>query len=387
MIALLVGIINGVFDIAYNMQRTFEASVTNDYGESLSVKVVADSGRPPFLWYLAWRVGNNPVTTVNIGIMIIPSGTNIGNLKVTYYIKGVSGANSKKFLSATSLSATSGQQITNSTGNVDIDTHLSQLGLSTTQDQTVNYIVYCKVEGTGLISGETLVAEVAETQFDSVFYDYGIEATGTVYPIDDSYVRSDKPGTNYDGNNLYTGIYLGVNYRAFIKFNLTDYPGISQASLHLFIGDYFGSTGTHDFTVYEVDDDSWTETSITWNNQPTVGSSISTVSINVIYAQWHSWDVTSYAQLEAGSLMSLCLKENPANLCYGAVFCDREHSADPYLELTYLDYSANWSWFNLPLSVVSLPIGQQFLAIVFMILAFAVWAVAREKKRKRRKKR
>jgi uncharacterized protein (DUF2062 family) len=51
------------------------------------------------------------------------------------------------------------------------------------------------------------------------------------------------------------------------------------------------------------------------------------------------------------------------------------------LEVTYLDFSASWSWLSLPLSIVSLPVGQQFIAIVFMILAFAVWAVSREKRR------
>ena len=62
---------------------------------------------------------------------------------------------------------------------MSIDSHLTDLGVSTTLDQTVDYYVYCKVEGDGAISGEHLVAEIQETKFDTITFDYGGTVTDT----------------------------------------------------------------------------------------------------------------------------------------------------------------------------------------------------------------
>jgi len=401
MIALLVGIINGIFDIAYNMQRTFEASVTNDYGESLKVRVVADSGRPPFLWYLAWRVGNNPVTTVNIGITIIPSGTNVGNLKVTYYIKGVSGTHSKKFLSATSLSATNGQQITNSTGNIDINAHLSQMGLSTTQDQTVNYKVYCKVEGTGLISGEPIIAEISETPFDTVFYDYGTNVINT-FQVSSG---SDDAGIDaiYGWKTSISGTYMGKDaYDSVHGFRFTNIPleqGATIISAKLGFYETQSLSSTRLYTNIYGDDEGNCATFSTENdllNRPKTTAMVSWNQNGFNSGVWY-WtsDVASIIQeivdrsdWSYGNSLALIVYAGDqvnADSYFYAKIATYEFNPDwaPKLQIEYLDYSASWNWFNLPLSVVSLPIGQQFLAIVFMILAFSVWAVAREKKRRK----
>jgi len=405
MIALLVGIINGIFDIAYNMQRTFEASVTNDYGESLSVKVIADSGRPPFLWYLAWRVGSNPVTTVNIGVTITPSGTNVGNLKVTYYIKGVSGSNSKKFLSATSLSATSGQQITNSTGNIDIDTHLASLGLSTTQDQTVNYKIYCKVEGTGLISGDTLIVEVTETTFDTILYDYGTQTTKSWTEVR-YYKDGGEPIYSYDITagkrditpfGTYTSCvgYDGSDHRWEIIFRMKN-VGIPQgsqivsASVEVYL-DTYSDVGTK-IGIKALDE-----------VDPTVPTDPTDLASRPKTDAYETYNTNNF-DAEDPLPVKAPLQEvvNRADWYSGATIAfylypitgaDKGYFEFGYyywgrtLTVTYVDSSASWNWFNLPLSIVSLPIGQQFIAILFMILVFVVWVVSREKKRSKGRRR
>jgi len=385
MIALLVGIINGIFDIAYNMQRTFEASAVNDYGESLKVKVVADSGRPPFLWYLAWRVGSNPITTVNIGITITPSGTNVGNLKVTYYIKGVSGSNSKKFLSATSLSATSGQQITNSTGNVAINDHLSQLGLSTTQDQTVNYKIYCKVEGTGLISGDTLVAEITETQFDSIFYDYGGTQSGT-FGCTTTGGTSTSVSSSY---NIYGSLFYNFPYAGAtplrIKAELYNDGGA---------GEGYGSWSAAVYGDYDEDYDP--DTRIAYSGRPGHGSGWAVITFELTVDETMQQGKNYFLLLEnvfKDSDDKMLQINNAGSFYRGSgtawdvngydLTQSSSNSLRIWLEYEYTDWSLSWNWFNLPLSVVSLPIGRQFIAILFMILAFAIWAAAREKKRRK----
>jgi len=405
MIALLVGIINGIFDIAYNMQRTFEASVANDYGESLSVKVVVDSGRPPLVdyfgqklyksWWLAWRVGTTPVSTVNLGISIVPSGTNVVDMKVTYYVKGVSGANSNKFLSATNYPASNGVEITNSTGDVDIDTHLSAMGLSTTQDQTVDYMVYCRVEATGAISGETLIMEIPETQFDTITFDYGgvIQTSTTLYTIADAYVFEALSDMNWGSETwLYSQSDIGGNVRSFLKFDISSISGtITDARLRLYCAAHTdGISGVTDVEARGVTDDSWSESGITWNNQPSYGDVED--MIYPVAKAWNEWNVTSFVQSQSDDYVSFCLKnvqESYDSTERYTQYHSKENTYDPelYIEYEYIDWSLSWNWLNLPLSIVSLPIGQQFIAILFMILAFAVWAVAREKKRKKRRRR
>jgi len=417
MIALLVGIINGIFDIAYNMQRTFEASVVNDYGESLKIEVVADSGRPSLLWnlgwnaykawWLAWRVGATPISTVNIGVTITPTATNVVNLKVTYYIKAKCGSNQYNPLSGNQISATSGSPLSYSTGAISVDSHLSSIGVSTTQDQTVDYYVYCKVEGTGAISGETLAAEVTETKFDTITFDYGgiIQDSATITPpIADTYVERDYPYRNNGDATLMRvqtqddgGIYR--NKRCFLKFDINSIPNgatITLAKLKLkswLIKNV--KSGVTDVEARRVSDDSWVETEITWDTQPSYGSVEDTIYINQEYT-WYEWTVTSWVQNQyAGDkIVGFCLKckqESYDSTERYVMFATKElGGSDPglYVEYEFADWSLSWNWFNLPLSVVSLPIGQQFLAIIFMILAFAIWAVSREKKRsKRRSKR
>jgi glycerol uptake facilitator-like aquaporin len=60
--------------------------------------------------------------------------------------------------------------------------HLTNAAASTT-DAWIKYLIYCKVQGTGTISGQTLVAEILETQFARLRYQrYTEEATATVTP-------------------------------------------------------------------------------------------------------------------------------------------------------------------------------------------------------------
>ena len=406
MLALLVSIINGIFDIAYNMQRTFEASVTNDYGESLSVKVIADSGRPSLLgylgqklyksWCLAWRVGTTLVSTVNIGITITPSATNVVNLKVTYYVKAKCGTHEYKPLSATQISASSGSSISNSTGSISINDHLQDLGVSTTQDQTVDYYVYCKVEGDGAISGEHLVAEVSETKFDTVTYDYGSECSGslTTTPIGDAYVYECNPNSNFGSSSyLHVNPESGQLYRSYLKFDISsimqhDPDEITKAELKLlyvYKRDIIRTLRVHRVTG------SWSETGITWNNQPSWSSSYVSKNVPSSGNVWWTIDVTSISVLN--DTISFVVKDATEDSTEGTMyyFYSKDYSNSNYhpklyVEYKYTDWSVSWSWFNLPLSVVSLPIGQQFLAAVFMVLAFTVWAAAREKARRRRRR-
>lgn len=128
---------------------------------------------------------------------------------------------------------------------------------------------------------------------------------------EDSFVRGLSPkgeGDNSDKN--YDGDLLAVkesptdaafSRRTFLKFDLTNYESINSATLN-FSG---GQTSGFSFpiTVYRIDDadDTWSETTLTWNNAPTVAGEITTFVTNGDTSgdyDIYTLDLTSYIQTE-----------------------------------------------------------------------------------------
>lgn len=90
-------------------------------------------------------------------------------------------------------------------------------------------------------------------------------------------VSYDSPDTNYVTNTmLYTGWYYmtGEKYWSFFKYNLSAGPTIynlinATLILHPFEWAYITDGISDGARVFEVDNDSWNESTITWNNKPT----------------------------------------------------------------------------------------------------------------------
>lgn len=108
----------------------------------------------------------------------------------------------------------------------------------------------------------------------------------------DAYVRSRYPSYNYGTRqNLQVCGYVGDLYRTWVKFVLSTIPAgitITSAQLNLYITSNYQARS---YVLQHSDTDSWGETAITWNNQPTSFSSSSTK--NAPARGWISWDVTS----------------------------------------------------------------------------------------------
>lgn len=122
-------------------------------------------------------------------------------------------------------------------------------------------------------------------------------------PIDDAYVRQyNNPNTNYSGTGLNVGYQTLYGYnRSFLKFDLTDYATVSSAMLTM----YAYNTGAS--TIFgNLAADSWSETSLTYNNQPTYGSPV--VAANIAASTgWYSMNVTPLAQAAVGGDFSIAL--------------------------------------------------------------------------------
>jgi len=92
--------------------------------------------------------------------------------------------------------------------------------------------------------------------------------------------------------------------------------------------------------VRGVENDSWTETEITWNNQPPYGALLDNTYVNTTDFGWYSWDVTSFVESQrlADNIASFCVRSKEDKVGIGAVFQSKEHSGvvgqAPHLKIT-----------------------------------------------------
>jgi|GEM_PF-784241 len=172
-------------------------------------------------------------------------------------------------------------------------------------------------------------------------------------PVADAQVVSGKPTTNYGtSTNLYVqssnaGSYK--NERLWLKFDLSGIPGgatISSATLQLWNFNAAGPALAAE--VCGGAGDTWSETGITWNTQPSFGAPLSTQTFvagtkNV----WYAWDVTPFVQNKwsDNKLVSLVVKavdeDSTASPAPSYAFDAKEYgSSAPILQVTTLSAEA-----------------------------------------------
>lgn len=110
----------------------------------------------------------------------------------------------------------------------------------------------------------------------------------------DSFVRQGAPTTNFNSTgtiyvkNSDPGAGNGSFYRAgYLRFDASSLTGtVNSGTLTLTIVDNGQGSGTTvDHSLHLVGTDSWNETTLTWNNRPTVGALIDTQSITATIGQ------------------------------------------------------------------------------------------------------
>lgn len=110
------------------------------------------------------------------------------------------------------------------------------------------------------------------------------------FPSDDTWSKENYPDNNY-GDNDVMQVRVGGGGKeknCYLKFTVTG-GAVEMAILSLRVG---SNSISSDVTVHVVNDTTWDEMTLTWNNAPTVGSSIDTVS-NLSADTWYEWDVSS----------------------------------------------------------------------------------------------
>jgi len=356
---------------------------------SLQVKPVCSK---PALWHAAWRVGTTQVSTVTLGISVQPSGTNVINPKLTYYVKAVCGTQNKRIVEGASVDVTLGAQFSNSTTQ-SIDSHLTALGVSTTQDQTVTYYIYARLEAKGVISGQTLTAESAETAFSTVTFDYGGLTSQVITLLPSSSVHKVYYGSGYDecaildactselGSSEYSKLSSVDGSRVYIyrsssteciwaamlfTFDVTGYniSQITQAKVKTVGYGYVEGTSASEYTLNVKQNGYWTEkarhvVALTEQSDEATYSNVATIVHNgKVYAStalWGSNEGENYAHLYVN---------------YAAL----------QFTTQVLSWDLSWSWANQPLSLVAVPAARLLVAAV--LACFALLLLLTKPKRK-----
>lgn len=143
----------------------------------------------------------------------------------------------------------------------------------------------------------------------------------------DSYVNSGATSTNYGTATYMVTKQSPSNDRSsYLKFNLSGIAGtVTSAKLKLYVK---SKSANADRTVYNVADDSWTESGITYANRQTVGSAIATMPVTKL--GWIEIDVTSAiaAQNAGDKIVSLLVKDPTTNNDVGIDFYTKENGGN-----------------------------------------------------------
>lgn len=143
----------------------------------------------------------------------------------------------------------------------------------------------------------------------------------------DSYVNSGSVSTNYGADTyMVTKQSTSSDRSAYLKFDLSGITGtVTSAKLKLNVK---SKSANADRTVYDVADDSWTETGVTYANRPAIGSSIAATPVTAL--GWIELDVTSAvaAQNAGDKIVSLHVKDPIATNNVGIDFFTKENGSN-----------------------------------------------------------
>jgi hypothetical protein len=146
-------------------------------------------------------------------------------------------------------------------------------------------------------------------------------STNTVVVAEDSYIHMGQPTNNFGLDSL--AIRGGGQKRyPYLKFNVGGLNGsVTQAVLRV-----YSETEGDLVEALAVNDSSWTEMGITWDNAPSRGTAIG--SGQAVAGSWFSIDVTGY--ISSTGSYSIALNESGGSFGW---LTSREGANAPYLEI------------------------------------------------------
>jgi len=162
---------------------------------------------------------------------------------------------------------------------------------------------------------------------------------------DDTFTLDDEPSMTHDDFASEGGLFCGnetggggFQGRIWLKFNLTHIPRnavFTRATLNLY-NDYSFATADAPFGVYSSENDTWTESTLTWDNEPVHNP----VPLDVIDSpsspnmflddNWYEWEITDEVlqTISGDGILTLVLRQVDESLSINSMksFMSRETS-------------------------------------------------------------
>ncbi len=167
-----------------------------------------------------------------------------------------------------------------------------------------------------------------------------LPTTGIILPIGDTYTDEYYP---YDYFGFDSDLSAGTPFssydtRAYLKFEVPNPDDVSSVSLFA----YKKNPGEHDgVAAYQVDN-SWSETTLCWYNQPDYDPKFGLIDVDPFgkYDNWDCWDVTEIAKNPAGFAVVLIFKGDEIGLTDPVEYQskDGDWQKGPHLLVQYAVY-------------------------------------------------
>lgn len=204
--------------------------------------------------------------------------------------------------------------------------------------------------------------------------------SATINPIADAMVAKVGPDTNLGSQDVLrvsnaTGSGSFGECHAYLMFDLSSVPSsatIDSATLSLYASSST-TMATETIEVHYVSDNSWTETTITWNNAPAYAAT-PTASVEVTTAsQTYSWTITDDVKTALGSAdkkLSLALVTPTTTVSGDVLFQSKENTNMPALDITY----------SMPSAGLSIWIYVAAIVVIIGVIAVLAFVFLRRKK-------
>ncbi len=124
---------------------------------------------------------------------------------------------------------------------------------------------------------------------------YAQATSASFAPVADSMVKSSFPSTNY-GKALILRARTSPVVRSYLRFTVSGLNGASVSGAKLRL--YTKTSATASLVVRAVADNTWSETGITYNNAPAIGSAITSSATSFSSGTWLTLNVSSYVKGE-----------------------------------------------------------------------------------------
>ncbi|GAA3412978.1 DNRLRE domain-containing protein [Paenibacillus hodogayensis] len=167
-------------------------------------------------------------------------------------------------------------------------------------------------------------------------------------PVEDTYVQGGAQAANNFGASTTLAVKTssaGLTRQALMKFDLSSFAGpLGSAKLKVYGAVTDGEGSEVDVQVYGLEQDGWSEGTLTWNTRPQPQHYLASAHMNKTM-KWHEYDVTSFVKRQQeldqtasflfleeanpGLLVQLNSKENAANKPYLELSAARVQEASP----------------------------------------------------------